>query len=103
MDQHEEVSMSRSTRVAGHMSAEEIKTRMHMTSGFLKMQKWLVVYNAIVDPRPVPEIAKHTGLSEASVYRIIAEYNELGPEALDAGNKVIDQSRHGKRPKSVSM
>jgi hypothetical protein len=95
--------MTRSTRIAGHMSAEEIRMKMHMTSGFLKMQKWLVIYNAIVDPRPVPEIAKHTGLSEASVYRIIAEYNEFGPEALDTCNKVVGQGWFGQRVNPVSM
>jgi transposase len=51
----------------------------------------------------VPEIAKHTGLSEASVYRIIAEYNEFGPEALDTRNKVVDQGWFGQRVNPVSM
>lgn len=49
----------------------------------MKVQKWLVIYNVLVDPRPVSEIAKHTGLSEGSVYRIISDYNKMGPEGLD--------------------
>ncbi len=75
--------MSGSARVAEHLSAGEVRMKMQMTGGFFKFQKWLVIYNAIVDPRPVSEIAKHTGLSEASVGRIIAEYNKGGPESLD--------------------
>jgi hypothetical protein len=47
------------------------------------MQKWLVIYNLIVHPRPLSQIAVHTGLSEATVYRIVSDYNRLGPEAFD--------------------
>lgn len=77
--------MVETSRIKDHLSAEQIRMRMQMSAGFMKMQKWLVIYNAIIDPRPVSEIAKHTGLSEGSVYRIISEYNSAGPEALDAG------------------
>jgi len=77
------------TGVAKHMSADEVKMKMQMTAGFHKMQKWLVVYNALIDPRPVAEIAKHTGLSESSVHKILAEYNQSGPESLDAHRKIM--------------
>lgn len=79
--------MSTGTSIADHLSLDEVKMKMQMTAGFLRMQKWLVIYNAIIDPRPISEIAKHTGLSEASVYRIISEYNSRGPEALDTSGK----------------
>ncbi len=71
------------THVAEHLSLDEIRMKMQMTAGSLKIQKWLVIYNVIVDPRPIAEIAKHTGLSEASVYRIIAEYNDGGPGSIE--------------------
>ena len=70
--------------VAGYLSAEEVKMKMRMSSGFLRFQKWLVIYNLLVDPRPLEEIARHTGLSESSVYRIVAEYNDGGPESIEA-------------------
>ncbi|MFZ0929383.1 MAG: helix-turn-helix domain-containing protein [Syntrophobacteraceae bacterium] len=70
--------------VAGHLSADEVRMKMRMSSGFLRFQKWLVIYNLLVDPRPLAEIARHTGLSESSVYRIIAEYNNGGPEAIES-------------------
>jgi len=76
--------MVETSRIRDHLSAEQIRMKMQMTAGFMKMQKWLVIYNAIIDPRPVSEIAKHTGLSEGSVYRIISEYNRSGPESLDS-------------------
>ncbi len=70
--------------ITGHLSADEIRMKMRMSSGFLKLQKWLVIYNLLVDPRPLAEIARHTGLSESSVYRIIAEYNNGGPESIES-------------------
>jgi len=66
-----------------HMSLDEIRMRMKTSPGFLAMQKWLVIYNFVVHPRPLSQIAMHTNLSEATVYRIVTDYNKLGPEALD--------------------
>jgi transposase len=43
-----------------------------------------VIYNLLVDPRPLAEIAMHTGLSESSVYRIISEYNNSGPDSIES-------------------
>lgn len=77
--------------VQGHLSVDEIKMKMQMSAGFLKFQKWLVIYNVLVDPRPISEIAKHTGLSESSVYRIISEYNNNGPDSIDAIRKMGPQ------------
>ncbi len=70
--------------VAGHLSVGEIKMKMQMSGGFFKFQKWMVIYNLMIDPRPIAEIAKHTGLSESSVYRIISEYNSSGPDSIDS-------------------
>ena len=83
--------MIETTRVAKHMSADEVKMKMQMTAGFHKMQKWLVVYNALIDPRPIAEIAKHTGLSESSVHKILAEYNQEGPESLDTHTRILER------------
>ena len=66
-----------------HLSLDEIRIKMQTRPGFLTMQKWLVIYNFIVHPRPLSQIAMHTGLSEATVYRIVSDYNRLGPEAFD--------------------
>jgi len=75
--------MREALSVDDHLSPDEIIARLQMTGGSFRVQKWLVIYNALVDPRPVSEIAKHTGLSEGTVYRIIAEYNSSGPESLE--------------------
>ncbi len=77
--------------IAGHLSVDEIRMKMRMSTGFLKFQKWMVIYNLLVDPRPLAEIARHTGLSESSVYRIIAEYNNGGPDSIDAISRMRRQ------------
>jgi len=74
--------------IADHLSADEIRMKMRMSTGFLKFQKWMVIYNLLVDPRPLAEIARHTGLSESCVYRIIAEYNNGGPDSIDTISKM---------------
>jgi transposase len=74
--------------MASDVSVDEIRMKMQMSAGFLQFQKWLVIYNVLVDPRPISEIAKHTGLSESSVYRIIAEYNESGLDTHDTIRKM---------------
>lgn len=88
--------------VGHHLSIDEIKMKMQMSSGFLKFQKWLVVYNFIVDPRPVSEIAKHTGLSESSVRRIISEYNDKGPESIEVIREMPCRTRFG-HARTLSM
>ena len=78
--------------VGGYLSADEVRMKMQKSSGFLKLQKWLVIYNVLVDPRPLAEIARHTGLSESSVYRIISEYNNSGPDSIESFRKMGPQA-----------
>jgi len=71
--------MGKVTRSIPHLSKEEIQERIKTTGGFWRVQKWLVIWNALVDPRPAREIALHTGLAEQSVHNLISRYNRLGP------------------------
>jgi hypothetical protein len=80
--------------VANHLSTQEVRRKMQMRGGFFQMQKWLVIYNLLIDPRPLSEIAMHTGLSEGTVRRVMDEYNSLGPEAIDGMGRE-DSSRDG--------
>ena len=50
-------------------------------------RRWLIVYNALVDPRPASQIALHTGVSVATVRLVISTYNRLGPASLDTPGK----------------
>ena len=74
--------MSRVSSTAPHLSAEAIKQKIKSADSYWNRQKWLVVYNGLVDPRPAAEIAQHTGVSVGSVHKVISQYNRLGADAL---------------------
>ncbi|MCE5243042.1 MAG: helix-turn-helix domain-containing protein [Syntrophobacteraceae bacterium] len=95
--------MSGYTHIADYLSADDVKERMQMTAGFIRLQKWLVIYNAIIDPRPVSEIARHTGLSESTVLRIISEYNSSGPESFERSNHFDGESLFGSHFETLSI
>src|SRR5260370_5094841 len=79
--------MARITRAAAHLSAEELKTRLQLDPRPWCRQRWLIIYNALVDPREATEIAKHTGTSIAKVHQVIASYNRLGVAAAETPGK----------------
>jgi transposase len=79
--------MGKVTQSIPHLSKEEIQAKIKTTVGFWRVQKWLVILNALVDPRPAGEIALHTGLAEQSVHNLISRYNRLGPEAVEGPGK----------------
>ena len=79
--------MAKVTKSIPHLSKEEIQDRIKATVGFWRVQKWLVIWNALVDPRPAGEIALHTGLAEQSVYNLISRYKRLGPETVEGPGK----------------
>ena len=74
--------MGRVTSVKPHLSEYEISERLKGTSGRVH-RRWLVVWNALVDPRTAKQIARHTGVSVSSVHNLVSNYNRFGPEALE--------------------
>ena len=79
--------MTKVTRAVPHLSEEEIFKRIKQTRGFWRVQKWLAILIATVDPCPAVEIARHTGLAEQTVHNLISAYNRLGPLALEGPGK----------------
>jgi transposase len=79
--------MGKVTKCIPHLSKEEIQEKIKTTVGFWRVQKWLVIWNAVVDPRPAKEIALHTGIAEQSVHNLISKYNRMGPEAVEGPGK----------------
>lgn len=79
--------MGRVSQAAPHLSVEEVKEKIRAATSYWPRQKWLVIYNAMVDPRPAAEIAVHTGISVASVHKLLSEYNRLGVEAIETPGK----------------
>ncbi len=44
--------MPRVSRVLPHLSVEEVQQKIKTAPNFRRQQKWLIVYNALVAPRP---------------------------------------------------
>jgi transposase len=79
--------MARITRAAAHLTREEVKTRMTTDLRPLYRQRWLIIYNALVEPRKAEDIARHCGVSKATVHAIIASYNRQGVAAVETAGK----------------
>jgi Homeodomain-like domain len=79
--------MARITRAAAHMSVEEVKSRLHNDPRPCCRKRWLIIYNALVDPRKAEEIAKHCGVSKATVHHVISRYNRYGVSAVESPGK----------------
>src|SRR5438270_14005171 len=79
--------MARITRAAAHLTVEEVKNRMRTDPRPLYRQRWLIIYNALVQPRKAEEIAEHCGVSKATVHQVISTYNRLGVEAVQTPGK----------------
>lgn len=79
--------MGKVTKAVSHLEPQEILERMKQTVGFWRVQKWLVILNATVDPRPAKTLALHTGLAEQTVHNLVSSYNRHGPAALETPGK----------------
>ncbi len=79
--------MGKVTKAVSHLKPEEILERIKQTAGFWRVQKWLVILNATVDPRPAKTLALHTGLAEQTVHNLVSSYNRYGPAALETSGR----------------
>jgi transposase len=77
----------RITRAAAHLSLEEVKKRMTTEPRPLYRQRWLIIYNALVEPGKAENIARHCGVSKATVHAVISSYNRLGVAAVETPGK----------------
>ena len=79
--------MARVTHAAPHLPLAEVKNRMRTDPRAVSRQRWLILYNALVEPRSAAEIARHCGVSKATVHAVISRYNRLGVAALETPGK----------------
>ena len=79
--------MATVTRAAAHLSAEELAHRWKYDPRPHRRQRWLIIYQALVDPREAAEIAKHCGVSTATVHQLISAYNRQGVAAVETPGK----------------
>ena len=78
--------MGRVTSAKPHLSEYEISGRLKVTTGKAN-RRWLVIWNALVGPRPAAQIARHTGVSVSTVHNVISIYNRFGPEAVEVSKE----------------
>jgi transposase len=64
-----------------HLSELEVSVRLKQTTG-REHRRWLIIWNALVDPRPASEIALHTDVSVSCVHNVVSRYNRFGPKAI---------------------
>src|SRR2546430_15178662 len=79
--------MARITRAAGHLTEEEVKRRMISDPRPLYRQRWLIIYNALVEPGKPRILARHCGVSKATVHALISSYNRQGRAAVETVGK----------------
>jgi len=89
--------MARVTRAAAHLSEEEVKSRLKYDPRPWCRQRWLIIYNALVDPRRAEDIANHCGVSTATVHQVVFAYNRRGAEAVET------PGRGGRRNASLTL
>jgi transposase len=82
-----EEDMARVTHAAPHLPLAEVKNRMRTDPSDDWRQRWLIIYNALVEPRSAEEIARHCGVSKATVHAVISRYNRLGVAAIETPGK----------------
>src|SRR5438132_1738513 len=75
--------MARVTRVAPHLTLEEVKRKLHSAQNTWLRQRWMVIYTALLDPRPAEQIALQLGVSRPFISKITSLYKRFGPQGLD--------------------
>jgi hypothetical protein len=75
--------MARVTRVAPHLTLEEVKQKLDSASSAWLRQRWMVIYTALLDPRPAELIARQLGVSRPFVSKVSSLYKRFGPQGLD--------------------
>jgi len=79
--------MGKVTKAGNHLSNSELEKKIKQTVGFWRVQKWLIIYNALNYPRQSEEIAKHLAVSKSLVNKTISEYNRFGSSSIETVGK----------------
>lgn len=75
--------MARVTRVAPHLPLEAVKQKLHAATAIWLRQRWMVIYTAMLDPRPAEQIAIQLGVSRPFIAKITSLYKRFGPQGLE--------------------
>src|SRR5690349_3562145 len=75
------------TRAATHLPPQTILERLQTEQRPHRRQRWEIIYQALTAPREAAQIAKHCGVSKATVHQLISAYNRRGVEAVETPGK----------------
>jgi transposase len=85
--------MARVSTVKPHLTEAEIKEKIATAPTPRCQQKWMIIHNALVEPRTALAIAKHTATSLRTVRQVIADYNREGAAAIRVRKKAEKNPR----------
>lgn len=71
------------TRAANHLTLDQVKEQMKGTKDPKQLQRWQIVYTALLQPRKAEEIAKSVGVSKSLVQKVISRYNRYGVQSIE--------------------
>jgi transposase len=71
------------TRAAHHLTIEQVKEKMKETKDPRQLQRWYIVYTALLQPRKAEEIATSVGVSKSLVQKVISRYNRAGIPSIE--------------------
>jgi transposase len=71
------------TRAANHLTIEQVKEKMKEAKDPRQLQRWQIIYTALIQPRKAEDIAKSVGVSKSLVQKIIPRYNREGFHAIE--------------------
>lgn len=77
----------RVTRAAGHLSEEDVSSRMQTERHVLRRKHWQIISEALRAQRTAEEIARTVGTSASIVHWVISLYNREGVAALERPSK----------------
>lgn len=75
--------MSKVTRAKEHLTNSAIQQKIRTTTSYWRVQKWLIVHNALNHPRTSRAIAEHLSVSKSLVHKTISEYNRKGASSIE--------------------
>jgi len=79
--------MNKKSKAKTHLTSLEVIQKIKSTVGFWRVQKWLIIHNALNYSISAEEIANHLAVSVSLVHKTVSEYNRIGPSSIDTKGK----------------
>ena len=79
--------MARVSRVKAHLDINAVRQKIETSKSDWLKHRWLIVYQALVEPKPAVAITQELGVSVALVHKVISRYNREGVAAIETLGK----------------